>query len=235
MPRPSIPGISGRTGVAPVASTSWSNASVVSTSSTSERAVTVCASRSSATTSCSVRTSIPARRCSSGVRATSSSASCTTSPTRYGIPHAEYDVNRPRSKHRISSSSTGRRRRACAAAVMPPASPPTTTRRVLNCRGRAAWTVGPGGGAARGADQSRRRGAARRGRGPLRLRRRSGAPAPPPARARGSHRRPGLPGSTRVAGSTPCAPSPSGRCRNPPVVATTSCSGNGFSSSGCSS
>src|SRR5262249_18128116 len=86
-------------------------------------------------------TSMPFRRCCSGERAISRSRSVTSSLTKYGIPHAEYDVYGPRSKATISSSSGSRRRRAREAAVMPAASPPmTTSRSVTRWRGsRGCW------------------------------------------------------------------------------------------------
>src|SRR5215207_1934578 len=121
IPSASTPGTSGRKGTAPVATTSWSNGS----------------SRSPSPSRTRTRrqfTSIALRRCSSGVRATSSSTSVTRSPTKYGMPHAEYEVYGPRSKATISRSSGSRRRRARDAAVMPAASPPMTTSRSVTPR-----------------------------------------------------------------------------------------------------
>ena len=53
----------------------------------------------------------------------------TAPPIQYGMPQAEYDVDRPRSNATIDRSSSSRRRRACAAALIPAASPPMTTKR----------------------------------------------------------------------------------------------------------
>ncbi len=53
------------------------------------------------TTSVRIRTSMPLARCCSGVRAMSSSSLPTAPPIQYGMPHAEYDVARPRSKATI--------------------------------------------------------------------------------------------------------------------------------------
>ncbi|GAA3933813.1 hypothetical protein GCM10022244_47870 [Streptomyces gulbargensis] len=68
-------------------------------------------------------------RCSSGARAINSSRAGTSPPTQYGIPHAEYEENRPRSNATISNSPARLSLRACEAADIPAASPPMTTSR----------------------------------------------------------------------------------------------------------
>ncbi len=122
-----MPGTRGRMGTLPVAYMSESNGSVYSRPASRSRAVTRRASRSMATTSVRMRTSMSFARCCSGVRLTSSASVCTVSAIQYGMPHAEYDVARPRSKATISRSSALRRLRAWLAALIPAASPPTTT------------------------------------------------------------------------------------------------------------
>ena len=79
------------------------------------------------TTSVRIRTSMPAARCCSGVRAISACSLATAPLIQYGMPHAEYDVTRPRSN--ITMSRSGRALAACDAALPPAASPPITTRR----------------------------------------------------------------------------------------------------------
>src|SRR5947199_44040 len=146
MPPASAPATCGRDGTAPVATTSWSKGSSRSASASSaarSRTRTRRRFTSMATTSWPVRTSMPLRRCSSGVRATRSSTSDTRSPTKYGMPHAEYDVYGPRSKATISRSSGSRRRRARAAAVIPAASPPMTTSRSVTRRGGSCRRLRP--------------------------------------------------------------------------------------------
>src|SRR5437660_1770741 len=106
---------------------------------------------------------MPFRRCSAGVRATRSSTSDTRSPTKYGMPHAEYDVYGPRSNATISRSSGSRRRRARAAAVMPAASPPMTTSRSVTRGGGSCRRLRPQAaerldhGLGLGAERERRR------------------------------------------------------------------------------
>jgi hypothetical protein len=93
MPLASTPGTSGRDGTEPVATTSWSKDSSRSLPSAARsRTRTHRLFTSMATTSWPVRTSMPFLRCSSGERATSPSMSDRSSPTKYGMPHAEYDV-----------------------------------------------------------------------------------------------------------------------------------------------
>jgi len=70
---------------------------------------------------------MPASRNSAGLRAMRLLASSMVPPTRYGIPHDEYDMYGPRSSTRTSAE--GSRRRATAAALIPAALPPTTARR----------------------------------------------------------------------------------------------------------
>ncbi len=87
-----MPGSSGRTGVAPVAITRSSKGSTVSPPDSRPRAVTVPAARSIADHLRVEPQSMPSARCSSGERAISASISSTTPPTKYGMPHALYDV-----------------------------------------------------------------------------------------------------------------------------------------------
>ena len=84
-----------------------------------------------AVTSVCIRTSIPAARCCSGVRAMSSASVSTAPLIQYGMPQALYDVARPFSNATMLSSSGPTRLRAWLAALMPAASPPMTTRRRL--------------------------------------------------------------------------------------------------------
>src|SRR4051812_28779855 len=86
---------------------------------------------------------MPAARCCSGVRATSAASPVTAPLIQYGMPHAEYDVARPRSN--MTTSRSGRRFLACDAALPPAASPPmTTTRLPTGCTlgHRAAGVLG---------------------------------------------------------------------------------------------
>src|SRR4051794_2674550 len=80
------------------------------------------------TTSLRIRTSMPACRCFSGVRAMSADSLSTKPLIQYGMPQAEYEVARPRSN--MTTSRSGRRFLACDAALPPAASPPMTTTRL---------------------------------------------------------------------------------------------------------
>ena len=104
-PGASKPSARGRIGTLPVATTSWSYASSYSRPVSRSRAVTRRAAVSMPTTSVRMRTSMPLARCSSGVRAMSSCSLPTAPPIQYGMPHAEYDVARPRSNATTSRSS----------------------------------------------------------------------------------------------------------------------------------
>src|SRR5690625_3499376 len=134
-PVASMPGMDGRFGTAPVATTSWSKGTGLSTgpsvASATSRTATVRRSRSIPMASVCNRTSMPRARCCSGVRAIRSSRSWTAPLTQYGIPQAEYDVHGPRSSATISMSRPACPAVRCAwdAALIPAASPPMTTSR----------------------------------------------------------------------------------------------------------
>src|SRR5699024_10307188 len=79
------------------------------------------------------RTSMPRRRCSSGVRAMRSCSDDTSPPIQYGMPQAEYEVHCPLS-NAMTSTSAPAARLAVDAADLPAASAPATTiRLVLIC------------------------------------------------------------------------------------------------------
>lgn len=91
-PGASIPGSCGRSGRAPVAITSLSKPVQASVPDSRSRVRTRCPGTSSSVTSVRIRRSMSRARCSSGVRAISSSRSSTSPPTQYGMPQAEYEV-----------------------------------------------------------------------------------------------------------------------------------------------
>ena len=224
-PRRRRPGRSGRIGVAPVAITRWSNGfGDARVSSSRSRAVTVRLSRSMATTSCrsahvdAVASGAPPASARSSVVAfrRRRRRRSTAGRTR------EYDVYSPRSNATISSSSA-LASPACLRRRAHPGGVTADDDELL----RQSLSVERLGGA-RTAPLTRLRARAR-------LRRRSGARGRPRGPARRSRRRPGRPGSTPCRGRRRrvlvAAEVQRVRLRPPCII----CSGNGRSSSGCSS